>query len=32
MPEKEGDGEELDKVKHKCIDEVELLKKRKGSP
>jgi hypothetical protein len=32
MPEKEGDGEELEEVEQKRRDEAELLKKRKGSP
>jgi hypothetical protein len=31
-PEQEGDGEELEEVKHKRRDEAELLQKRKGSP
>jgi hypothetical protein len=31
-PKKEGDGEELEEVEQKPRDEVELLKKRKGSP
>jgi hypothetical protein len=30
--EKEGDGEELEEVKQKRRDEVDILKKRKGSP
>jgi hypothetical protein len=31
-PEQEGDGEELEEVEKKHRDEVEILKKRKGSP
>jgi hypothetical protein len=32
MSEQEGDGEELEEVKQKRRDEVDILKKRKGSP
>ena len=32
MLEKEGDGEELEEVEQKHIDDEDILKKRNGSP